>query len=174
MLRSNFRAFVPRCGGRPVRGLRRRARRDCRHRSSRLHRRIQYRRQTDFRPHARRGARPRDRQHLIPERFREAYHCGLRRYLETGEAHVLGKRIEVAALHASGQEFPVELAIVRIPKSDPPLFTADDDFEQMARSLRFAPGDGLPGRVWKSPSSLPYGFGTFVASFFVAPGAVVR
>ena len=162
---------------------------------------------------------------IIPERFREAHHCGLRRYLETAEAHVLGKRIEVAALHASGQEFPVELAIVRIPKSDPPLFTAfirdltghrrleqrraavydvaaalagaesleeaappllriltatfgasvaafwvvdgdflrcvhthrvaaqpDEDFEQMARNLRFAPGDGLPGRVWKSPA----------------------
>jgi PAS domain S-box-containing protein len=162
---------------------------------------------------------------IIPERFREAHHRGLRRYLETGEAHVLGKRIEVAALHASGDEFPAELAIVRVPNSDPPLFTAfirdltghrrleqrraavyevaaalagaesleeaappllriltatfgasvaalwvvdgdflrcahtyqiaakpDDDFEQISRNLRFAPGDGLPGRVWQSPA----------------------
>jgi PAS domain S-box-containing protein len=61
---------------------------------------------------------------IIPERFREAHHRGLRRYLETGAARVLGKRIEVAALRANGEEFPVELAVVRVPNSDPPLFTA--------------------------------------------------
>ena len=61
---------------------------------------------------------------IIPERFREAHHRGLRRYLESGEAHVLGKRIEVAALRANGDEFPVELAVVRVPSSEPPLFTA--------------------------------------------------
>jgi PAS domain S-box-containing protein len=161
---------------------------------------------------------------IIPERFREAHHRGLRRYLETGEARVLGKRIEVAALRANGEEFPVELAVVRVPNSDPPLFTAflrdlteqrrleqrrsavynlaealaeaeslddaaqpllrirattfgasvgafwavegdflrcvhtyrtpsqpDDDFDRISRSMRFGPGDGLPGRVWQSP-----------------------
>jgi PAS domain S-box-containing protein len=162
---------------------------------------------------------------IIPERFREAHHRGLRRYLETGEARVLGKRIEVAALRANGEEFPVELAVVRVPNSDPPLFTAflrdlteqrrleqrrsavynlaealaeaeslddaaqpllrilattfgasvgafwavegdflrcvhtyrtpsqpDDDFDRISRSMRFGPGDGLPGRVWQSPA----------------------
>jgi PAS domain S-box-containing protein len=161
---------------------------------------------------------------IIPPRFREAHHHGLRRYLETGEAHVLGRRIEVAALRANGDEFPVELAIVQVPNSDPPLFTAflrdlteqrrleqrrsavytvaaalaeadslenaaqpllriladtfgasvaafwsveddflrcvetyrapsrsADDFERVSRNLRFARGDGLPGRVWQSP-----------------------
>lgn len=43
---------------------------------------------------------------IIPARFRDAHLRGLRRYLETGEATVLGRRIEVEALRASGEEFP--------------------------------------------------------------------
>ncbi len=48
---------------------------------------------------------------IIPHRYREAHHRGLRRFLETGEGPVLGRRIEIAALHRSGEEFPVELSI---------------------------------------------------------------
>ena len=45
-------------------------------------------------------------------------------YLATGEGPVLGKRLELPALRADGTEFPVELAITRIPTEGPPLFTA--------------------------------------------------
>ena len=45
-------------------------------------------------------------------------------YLATGEGPVLGKRLELPALRADGTEFPVELAITRIPTDGPPLFTA--------------------------------------------------
>jgi signal transduction histidine kinase len=38
-------------------------------------------------------------------------------------ARVLGRRIEVAGLRADGTRFPVELAIVRIPREGPPSFT---------------------------------------------------
>ena len=38
----------------------------------------------------------------------------MRRYIETGMARVLNKRIEMAALHRSNREFPVELAITPI------------------------------------------------------------
>jgi diguanylate cyclase (GGDEF)-like protein/PAS domain S-box-containing protein len=48
---------------------------------------------------------------IIPERYREAHWHGLQRYLETGEERVLGKRIEIDALHRAGYEFPVELTI---------------------------------------------------------------
>ena len=50
-------------------------------------------------------------QFVMPERFREAHRQGLARYLATGEAKVLNTRIELAALHRDGHEFPVELSI---------------------------------------------------------------
>ena len=53
-------------------------------------------------------------QFIMPERFREAHRAGLARYLDTGEARVLNKRIEITALHRDGHEFPVELAITPI------------------------------------------------------------
>jgi PAS domain S-box-containing protein len=60
---------------------------------------------------------------IIPERFREPHRQGMRRYLETGEAAVLGRRVEMSALRADGSEFPIELAITRVPDLDPPVFT---------------------------------------------------
>jgi len=60
---------------------------------------------------------------IIPPRFREAHLKGIKRYLETGEGPALGRRIEISALRADGVEFPVELAITRVPGVDPPLFT---------------------------------------------------
>jgi len=61
---------------------------------------------------------------VVPPRLREAHRSGMARYLSTGEGPVLGKRIEMPALRADGSEFPVELAITRIPTDGPPLFTA--------------------------------------------------
>ena len=61
---------------------------------------------------------------IIPERFREAHRHGLRRYVETGVARVLNKRIEMAALHRDGQEFPVELAVTPIGFAEELVFTA--------------------------------------------------
>ena len=60
---------------------------------------------------------------IIPPELREAHRRGLARYLATGEAPVLGRRVEVPALHADGTSFPVELAITRLP-ADPPRFIA--------------------------------------------------
>ena len=48
---------------------------------------------------------------IIPERYREAHDRGLARFLGTGEGPLVGKRIEISALHRNGQEFPVELTI---------------------------------------------------------------
>jgi PAS domain S-box-containing protein len=61
---------------------------------------------------------------LIPPERREAHLVGLRHFLATGEGPVLGKRIEVAALHADGSEFPVEMSIVKLDLSGPPIFAA--------------------------------------------------
>jgi PAS domain S-box-containing protein len=60
---------------------------------------------------------------IIPPSLREKHRQGFARYLATGEAQVLGKRIEMTAVRADGSEFPVELAITRIPLEGPPSFT---------------------------------------------------
>ena len=61
---------------------------------------------------------------IIPPSMRDAHRRGMRRYLETGEGPVLGKRIEISALRADGSEFPVELAVTRMHHEGPPIFTA--------------------------------------------------
>src|SRR5580692_5687047 len=52
---------------------------------------------------------------IIPPSLREQHRQGFARYLATGDAHVLGKRLEWSAVRADGREFPIELSIVRIP-----------------------------------------------------------
>jgi len=52
---------------------------------------------------------------IIPPHLRQQHYAGMRRYLETGEAQVLGKRLTLEAMRADGSTFPVELAIVRVP-----------------------------------------------------------
>jgi PAS domain S-box-containing protein len=60
---------------------------------------------------------------IVPPSLRDAHMRGFARYLGTGEARVLGKRIELPAIRADGTEFPVELAITRIPLDGRPSFT---------------------------------------------------
>ena len=48
---------------------------------------------------------------IIPPRFRDAHATGMRRFHETGEAPVVNQRLELAALHRSGREFPIELTV---------------------------------------------------------------
>ena len=60
---------------------------------------------------------------IIPPALREQHRQGLARYLATGEERVLGKRMELTAVRADGSEFPVELAITRIPLEGAPSFT---------------------------------------------------
>lgn len=61
---------------------------------------------------------------MIPERFREGHRKGMERYLSTGMTSVIGKRIEIDALHADGHEFPVELGIGVTESEQGPLFIA--------------------------------------------------
>ncbi len=48
---------------------------------------------------------------IIPQSQRDAHHAGMRRYLATGHASMLGKRVEVNAVDKLGREFPVELTV---------------------------------------------------------------
>ena len=60
---------------------------------------------------------------IIPPHLRERHRSGLARYVATGEGPVVGKRFEITAVRKDGSEFPVELAISRIPVDGPPMFT---------------------------------------------------
>jgi PAS domain S-box-containing protein len=48
---------------------------------------------------------------LMPERYREAHRRGLGRFGTTGEAHVVGRTVELQGLKKDGREFPLELSI---------------------------------------------------------------
>lgn len=50
---------------------------------------------------------------IVPAELRSRHRDGLKRYLATGQARVLGRRIEIAAVRADGEERLVELAITR-------------------------------------------------------------
>ena len=59
---------------------------------------------------------------FIPQRHRKAHGDGMARYLETGIATVVGRRIEISAVNRDGREFPVELSIVMAPEGGEATF----------------------------------------------------
>jgi PAS domain S-box-containing protein len=60
---------------------------------------------------------------VVPPSARAAHETAWTRHLATGEARILGRRIEVTAMNAQGREFPVELTVARLPE-EPPVFAA--------------------------------------------------
>jgi len=60
---------------------------------------------------------------IVPPHLRDEHRAGFARYLETEEAHVLGRRLEITGMRADGSEFPVELTITRIRLDGPPVFS---------------------------------------------------
>ena len=48
---------------------------------------------------------------LMPERYRDRHKAGIERYLETGEARIIGDSVELAGLRADGSEFPISLTL---------------------------------------------------------------
>ena len=61
---------------------------------------------------------------IVPPAMLEAHRRGLAHYRATGEARVLGRRVEMEGCRADGSVFPVEMAITRIENDGPPYFTA--------------------------------------------------
>jgi PAS domain S-box-containing protein len=59
---------------------------------------------------------------IIPAQHREAHCAGLARYLRTGEAKILDRRIEIFAADSTGREFPVELSITTMRYDSEVLF----------------------------------------------------
>lgn len=90
---------------------------------------------------------------LIPLRLRQGHADGLARYLATGEGPVIGRRIELQAQRADGNEFQCELSITRVPIDGPPIFTAHlrDITEQLiaAENLRRAKEEAEAANIAK-------------------------
>lgn len=59
---------------------------------------------------------------IIPEELRQRHRDALQRYLETGEARVIDRRIELPAMRADGSTVGVELTVTEIKNSSPPVF----------------------------------------------------
>jgi diguanylate cyclase (GGDEF)-like protein/PAS domain S-box-containing protein len=77
---------------------------------------------------------------IIPRRYRDAHQRGLARYIETGEGRVVGKTVELAALHRDGHEFPVEVSVSATFRSgarvDFVAFVSDISERRMGERLR--------------------------------------
>lgn len=61
---------------------------------------------------------------IIPARYREAHGAGMARMRSGSAPRVVGSRIEIEALHQTGREFPIELAITRSSLPASVQFTA--------------------------------------------------
>jgi PAS domain S-box-containing protein len=61
---------------------------------------------------------------IIPPEHRQAHTAGLERFLRTGEAVILDRRVELTALRRDGTVFPVELAITHVAEGGYHTFTA--------------------------------------------------
>jgi PAS domain S-box-containing protein len=60
---------------------------------------------------------------IIPPFLRQRHRDGLTRYLATGDATVMGRRIEMTAMRSDDTQFPVELAISKVDLPGVDLFT---------------------------------------------------
>ena len=60
---------------------------------------------------------------LMPERFRGAHIEGMRRYLQTGTRDVRWEAVEMAGLHVSGREVPIEISYGAFVKGEKRFFT---------------------------------------------------
>jgi PAS domain S-box-containing protein len=60
---------------------------------------------------------------IVPSSPKENYRQGMARFLAAGEGPALDRRLELTGVRSDGAEFPIELAVTRIPFSGPPMFT---------------------------------------------------
>jgi len=60
---------------------------------------------------------------IVPPSLRDAHRKALARIVATGEARLLGQRLELTGMRAGGDEFPVELTLARVELDGAPAFT---------------------------------------------------
>ena len=85
---------------------------------------------------------------IIPPQHREGHRRGVERYLATGEARILGRRVEITALHRDGREFPVELTVASARSREQLVFNAFiRDISDRKRAERQRAAELALGRV---------------------------
>ncbi len=96
---------------------------------------------------------------IIPERYRKAHFEGVKRFLRTGEKHIIGKKLEMTAVRKDGTEFPIELtlshwqsesgvyfgAIIRDITDRNKIETIREDVQRMMRHDLKSPLIGITG-----------------------------
>lgn len=61
---------------------------------------------------------------IVPAKFRDAHRSGLRRWVATGESHVVNRgRVKLEGLRSDGESFPIELSLGVTESSEGPIFT---------------------------------------------------
>lgn len=61
---------------------------------------------------------------LMPKKYRQAHKKGLKKYLKSGEARILGKRIEIEGLRKDGTLFPIEMRVEETKDEHSRFFSA--------------------------------------------------
>jgi PAS domain S-box-containing protein len=61
---------------------------------------------------------------IVPEEYRENHRRALEQQPRHGPSRIIGHRVELEALRAGGDRFPIELSVSRIETADGMLFTA--------------------------------------------------
>ena len=86
---------------------------------------------------------------VMPERYRDAHRKGLARLQAGGEAHVIGKTVELHGIRKDGSEFPLELSIGTWQATEGPFYSgiirditdrkrAEEERERLIRELQDA------------------------------------
>jgi len=70
---------------------------------------------------------------IIPVRYRAAHAVALRRYRDTGVSKILGRRVNIEALHRSGRELPVELRVTPLRSGETRFLAFITDLTEMRR-----------------------------------------
>lgn len=61
---------------------------------------------------------------IIPPHHHKSHNAGMRHFNETGHGPVLNQKIEITAVRKSGEEFPIEMAIIPVEDKGSHSFTA--------------------------------------------------
>ena len=116
---------------------------------------------------------------LLAARFQPLVTSGVRLFLDTGEAHLLGRPLELAGVRKDGTEVPLELIVTALPASDAPIFVAilrdiTERKEIEAERAALLAAEQEAARRLRELQALKADFTEMVAHELAAPVAAMR